>query len=140
MKQLRFFCLLTLAVGLFGLGWALEMEAAAANQNPCSEDVAQFCPNIVPGPAGMITLMDCLEKHEKELSAACRDFEAGMGGTRMERSEAMREKREFRERCIGDMARFCQNANPMHGGMMNCLDGHAAELSEPCRQSIKAMK
>ena len=140
MKQTRLFCMLTLAAGLLGFGWVFGIDASAANQNPCSEDVARFCGNIAPGPAGMITLMDCLEEHEKELSGACRDFEAGMGGRRMERSEAVKEKRQFRQSCIGDMARLCSNASPTQGGMMKCLSEHENELSAPCSQSIKAMR
>jgi hypothetical protein len=140
MKQTRGFYLMTLAACLLCLGGVLGMDASAANQNPCSEDVARFCGNIPPGPAGMIALMDCLEEHEKELSDACRDFEAGMGGRRMERSEAIREKRQFRQSCIGDMAKFCNDVSPMQGGMMKCLSEHENELSAPCSQSIKAMR
>jgi len=60
------------------------MDASAANLNPCSEDVAEFCGEIAPGPAGMVALMDCLEAHEKELSDACRDLDAGMDKPRLE--------------------------------------------------------
>jgi hypothetical protein len=140
MKQSSSFYVLILAVGLFILGGAFAGDACAANENPCSADVARFCGNIAPGPAGMITLMDCLEEHEKELSTQCRDFEATMGGPRTERRESVREKKEFRDRCIGDMAKFCQDASPTQGGMMKCLDEHENALSDPCRQSIKAMK
>lgn len=139
MEQIKGFYLMTLAVGLLCFGWSFGIDASAANKNPCSEDVAKFCANIPPGPTGMIALMDCLEEHEKELSDTCREFEAGMGGPRMERSEAVREKRQFRQSCIGDMARFCDNASPTQGGMMKCLNEHENELSTPCSQSIKSM-
>ena len=140
MKQTRRFYLMTLVAGLLCFGWAFGTNAYAANQNPCSEDVAKFCANIPSGPTGMMALMDCLEEHEKELSDACRDYEAGMGGPQTERREAVREKKQFRQNCIGDMARFCQDAGPMQGGMMQCLSAHENELSAPCSQSLKAMK
>lgn len=140
MKQTRRFCLMTLVAVLLCCGWEFGIDASAANQNPCSEDVARFCANIPPGPAGMIALMDCLEEHEKELSDACRDLEARMGGPRMERSEAVRGKRQFRQSCIGDMAGLCNDASPTQGGMMKCLNEHENELSAPCSQSIKAMR
>jgi len=139
MKPIKGVYLLTLAAGLLCFGWLFGIDAYAANQNPCSEDVARFCPNIPLGPTGMIALMDCLEEHEKELSDACRDFEVGIGGPRMERSEALKEKRQFRQSCIGDMTRFCKDASPTQGGMMKCLKEHENELSVPCSQSIKAM-
>lgn len=131
---------LILAAGLLCLGLTFGTAAAAAGPNPCSEDAARFCGNVESGPAGMIALMECLEWHEKELSAACRNFEAGMGGPRTERSESLREKRQFRQNCMADMARYCQNASPMQGGMMKCLGEHESELSAPCSQSIKAMR
>jgi hypothetical protein len=140
MKRTRVFFVMTLAVGLLCTGWAFGIDAFAADRNPCSEDVAQFCGSVSPGPAGMIALMDCLEQHENELPDACRDFEAVMGGPRMERREAVRGIRQFRQNCIDDMARFCKDAGPMEGGMMKCLSDHENELSLPCSQSIKAMR
>ena len=140
MKKTRCCRIMILAAGLFCIGFVWRIDASAANQNPCSEDAAQLCESISPGPAGMIALMDCLEQHENELSGACWDFEAGMGGPRMERREAIWEKRQFRQSCIDDMARFCQDDGPMDGGMVKCLSDHENELSVPCSQSIKAMR
>jgi hypothetical protein len=139
MKKIKGFYLMTLAAGLLCFGWPLGIDASAADQNPCSGDMARFCANTPPGAAGWVALMECLEKHEKELSDACRDFEAKMGGPRMERSEAVREKRQFRQSCLGDMAKFCNDAGPTQGAMMKCLNEHENELSIPCSQSIKAM-
>ena len=129
------------AASLLSLGLTFGTAASAAGPSPCSEDAARFCGNVESGPVGMIALMECLEWHEKELSAACRDFEAGMmGGARTEKSESLREKRQFRQNCMADMARYCQNASPMQGGMMKCLNQHENELSAPCSQSIKALR
>ena len=140
MKITRKFYMIILFFGYLCFGWPFGTDAFAAGPNPCSEDAARFCTNVSPGPAGMIALMECLEWHEKELSAACRDFEAGMGGPRTERSESLREKRQFRQSCMADMARYCESAGPMQGGMMKCLSEHENELSAPCSQSIKAMR
>ena len=137
MKQI--FYLMTLAAGIICFGWLFVIDVSAADQNPCSKDIARFCSNIPPGPAGMIALMECLEKHEKELSDACRDFEAGMGGPRMEKSEAIREKREFRQKCMGDMVKYCKDTSPTQGRMIKCLKEHESELTAPCSQSMKAM-
>jgi len=139
MKQIKDFYLITLLAGFLCFGLLFVTGASAVDKNPCSGDIARFCPGILPGPAGMVALMECLEKHEKELSDACRDFEEGMGGPRIEKIEAIREKKEFRQKCSGDMFRFCKDTSPTKGRMMQCLKAHESELSAPCSQSIKAM-
>ena len=142
MKEIKSLCLMGLIAGLLWLGGSLGTEASAAGPNPCSGDIDKFCSGSVirPGPAGMAALMECLEEHEKELSEDCRDFEAGMGGARMERSEAMRAKRQFRQTCMDEMARLCKDASPTQGGMMQCLTEHEGALSTPCSQSLKALR
>lgn len=139
MKQIKGFYLITLAAVLLCFGGLFVIGASAADQNPCSKDIARFCPKIKPGPAGMMALMECLEKHEKELSDTCRDFEAGIGGPRVEKSEEIREKRAFRKNCMGDIVKFCQDTSPTQGRMMKCLNEHESELTAPCSQSMKAM-
>jgi hypothetical protein len=111
-------------------------DASAADKYACSEDIAKFCQNIEPG---MIALMDCLEKHENKLSAACKEFEASMGGRGVEKAEKVREKVKFRQACLSDMAKFCNDAKPTQGGMLKCLNDHKKEISAPCSESIKAM-
>ena len=88
---------------------------------------------------GMIALMDCLEKHENELTGACKEYEATMGGGKVERRELVREKIKFRQACLPDMAKFCNDANPMQGGMLKCLNDHEKDISVSCSESIKAM-
>lgn len=139
MKKIEGFYLTALIACFLCIGGLIAIDASAADKNPCSGDIARFCPGILPGPAGMAALMECLEKHEKELSDACRDFEEGMGGPRIEKIEAIREKQEFRQKCSGDMFRFCKDTSPTKGRMMKCLKAHESELSAPCSQSIKAM-
>jgi hypothetical protein len=139
-KQTRGVTLAIIFAGLICLGAENGVAAATANRNPCIDEVSQFCGEIAPGPAGMNAMMDCLEKHEADLSPACRKFEAGMGSSRMERGEAVREKSKFRNSCLADMTRFCGDIQPTPGGMVNCLNAHAEELSAPCRQSIDALR
>ena len=136
MKQMKRVNLAIMAAGLLCVGLMFGTDASAADKNACSEDIAKFCQNIEPG---MIALMDCLEKHENELSGACKEFEATMGGRRVERGEQVREKIKFRQACMSDMAKFCKDANPTQGGMLKCLNDHEKELSVPCSEIIKAM-
>ncbi len=139
MKKIEGFYLTTLIACFLCIGGLIAIDASAADKNPCSEDIARFCPGIKPGPAGMIALMECLEAHEKELSPACREFEEGMGGPRIEKNEAMREKREFRQNCTGDMIKFCKDTSPTHGRMLKCLKAHEGELTAPCIQSMNVL-
>ncbi|MCE5263811.1 MAG: cysteine rich repeat-containing protein [Deltaproteobacteria bacterium] len=133
--------MILLLAGLLCLGWPFSTEAAGPNQGPCAEDAAKFCTSVESGgPAAMISLMECLEAHETELSPGCRDFETGMGGARMERSEVVGQKRAFRQNCMNDMVRLCQDAKPTQGGMIDCLKEHRDELSAPCGTSLNELK
>ena len=139
MKQNKGFYLITLIAGFLCIGGLIAINASAADKNPCAADIARFCPKATPGPAGMTALMECLEAHEKELSRECRDFEAGIGGARVEQSEIVREKRDFRQKCMGDMVKFCKDISPTQGSMVRCLKAHESELTAPCSQSMKTM-
>jgi hypothetical protein len=115
----------------------LGVSTFAADQNPCFEDTAKFCKNIEPG---MTALMDCLEKHESELSSGCKTHEAKMLGLRVERAEQVGEKVKFRQACMKDMGKFCNDADPAKGGMLNCLKDHENELSTSCIESMKVIQ
>jgi hypothetical protein len=125
-----------LAAGLLCVGLMFGPEASAADKNACSDDIAKFCPNIKPGAAAA---MGCLEAHESELSSVCKEYEASMGGKRAERREQIRETAQFRQACLSDMGKFCNDASPTQGGMLKCLNDHEKELTGPCRESMKRM-
>ncbi|MHB8772338.1 MAG: cysteine rich repeat-containing protein [Syntrophales bacterium] len=133
MNQLNRIPFVIMASGLLCAGLIVAADASAADKTACSEDVARFCQNIKPG---MFALMDCLEKNEGKLTSACKEYEATLLGTRVERSEKVREKRMFRQDCRNDMAKFCNDANPLRGGMLQCLNDHKKELSSSCSQRL----
>ena len=136
MKQTKTVSLAFMAVALLCLGLISGAHASAADRNSCSEDIAKFCQGIEPG---MVALMDCLEKHEKELTAACKAHEMTMERGKAERREMVRERMKFRQACMNDMAKFCTDANPTQGGMLKCLTDHEKEISASCSASIKMM-
>ena len=103
MKQINRFYLATLVAGLFFLGLMFGTNSFAADKNPCSEDIAKFCKDVKPD---MRSIMECLEEHENELSDACKDYEATMGGGRVESREKTRQQRAFLQACIGDVSKF----------------------------------
>ncbi len=136
MKQMKRVTLAIMAAGLLCAGLIPGTDASAADRNACSADIAKFCQGIKPGA---LPLMECLEKHENELSSACKEFEATMGGRGAERGEKTREKINFRQACLSDMNKFCSNANPTQGGMLKCLNDNKKKVSAACNKSIKAM-
>ena len=142
MKKTRCFYLFVSTVGILSLGWSFAVAAppTPVKPNPCTEDIAKFCPNLPAGPAGVNALMNCLETHEKELSKACQDYEAKMWGPRMESREAVRARRAYVQSCRSDMVKFCKDAGIGPGSVFNCLSQHESELSTPCQESIKAIK
>ena len=81
---------------LFVASLILGAEALAADQNPCSEDIAKFCKDINPGQRA---IMECLEQHESQLSDACKNYEAMMESPRAESREAMRQQMMVRLTC-----------------------------------------
>jgi hypothetical protein len=116
------------------LAMMFDAYAYAADKNPCAEDIAKFCGNIKFGTPAMV---NCLESHEGQLSAACREYEATMEGKRGERMEQAKVYAKFRQACSADIARFCMNADPKQGGAVKCLKGHANEISPACSDAVK---
>ena len=137
MREMKRINLAIMAAGILCASFTFGLSAAAADRGACSADIEKFCKNIEPGA---IALMDCLERHESELSGACKQYEATMGGRRVERTEHVRERVKFRQACLADMAKFCNDANPMPGGMIKCLNDHKNDISVSCSESIKALR
>ena len=42
--------------------------------------------------------------------------------------------------CAADMAKLCVGVEPGHGGMMQCVRQHRAELSPGCSQALGALR
>jgi hypothetical protein len=134
MKQMNRIYPAILITGFICLATMLVTDACAADKNPCTDDIAKFCRNIKPGTTAM---MDCLESHENRLSAACKEYEAKMGGKRVEMREEVRDEAKIRKACRDDAAKFCKDIDPKQGGVVKCLKEHANGLSAACRESIK---
>ncbi len=136
MKKMNKVTLAIMAAGFLCIGLIFGADASAADTTACSADIAKFCQNIEPG---MIPLMECLEKHESELTDACKAQEVRMERGKTERREQVRERMKFRQACLSDMGKFCSDANPTQGGMLKCLSDHEKEISLSCSESMKAM-
>ena len=134
MTQMNRVLFAILAAGLLCVGLMFGPVASAADKNACSDDIVKFCQNIKPGA---VALMECLETHESELSGACKEYEATLGGKRVEKREQVREMAQFRQVCRSDMGKFCNEASPTQGGMLTCLKDHEKDISVPCSESMK---
>lgn len=110
---------------------------SAAPANPCSEDIEKFCKDLPSEPTAVI---DCLGKHENELSGNCRDYAAKMAGGRAERQERLRQVLAARQACKDDISRLCKDAKPESGGIARCLDEHRDEVTPSCRESMATLK
>ena len=137
MKQNHRLCHGMLAVTLIIIGTIFGPAASAADQNPCSADIAKFCRDIKPGQAA---LMECLEEHEAQLSDACKDYEAKMGGARVESREAVSQQMRIRQACRDDVVKFCNDVASGSAGIATCLKQHASELSIPCSDAMKTVR
>ncbi len=138
MKHIKAFYFLSLVVTLFCLGLMSGTNGSAADQNPCSEDIAKFCKQVGTDKQAVL---DCLEQHEHELSGSCRDYEAKiMEGTRAEKRERVREAILMRQACQEEIANFCKDVNSGQGRIIECLSENESKLSVPCRDKVKAAK
>ncbi len=88
----------------------------------CRPDIGQFCASVEPGEG---RVLDCLDGHLPELTTGC---QAQM--TRLSRSRAQVEG--VRNACRADVARLCQGVPQRVGALVQCLAGHAQDLSPGC--------
>jgi|MudIll2142460700_1097286.scaffolds.fasta_scaffold59494_3 hypothetical protein len=119
--QLFFFASVLLCLSAGDRTYAAEQEL------PCAEEIAKFCKDVKPGGG---RILGCLNEHEKELSASCRE----------KLGESKKRLMEAQQACTGDMEKFCKDVQPGGGRILKCLRDHAQELSPACSQEIDKVK
>ena len=129
-------CLTTLAAGLLCLGLLTASQAAPADRNACSDDIARFCKNVEGDP---IATVACLEDHESELSPACKEYEAKLEGRRGEAREDAKLRMRFRHDCGVDIDKYCKGVDPAQQGLVKCIREHKTGLSPSCSAWLKAV-
>lgn len=137
MKRTERFYFAVMVTGILCFVLTFSPHVFAADKNPCTDDIAKFCKNVKPGNNGIIR---CLEKHEKELSQACRNYEMKMEGLKGERREIAKIKMKFRYDCKADIAKFCKDADLQKGSIAECIYKHEKKVSATCKEWIKADK
>ena len=91
----------------------------------CKADVEKLCPNTKPGPERRA----CMQQHKDQVSPECKQFYEQVMQRRGDMREAM-------QSCRGDVAKFCKDATPGGGRIMECLQQHKSELSPDCSAKL----
>jgi hypothetical protein len=112
--------LLAMIIALSALVLWAGTPGYAETSPPCAEEIAKFCKDIQPCKG---LLMNCLKKHENELSSTCK--------AKVE--EANKRLEEARQACAEDIQKFCKDIQPGGGRIAKCLKEHACDLSPACK-------
>ena len=89
----------------------------------CKDDFRKLCKDAAGG-----SLVQCMEQHRAEVSAACRAaMDASKSGARAAGAHGQRPPS-----CKDDFVRVCKGAKS--GALRDCLKAHRLELSELCRK------
>lgn len=93
------------------------------NPQACRADVQKLCKGVQSGRGRIVK---CLNQHESELSAACRENIAA----------AKAEGKELAKACKPDAQKLCQGIRPGKGRIASCLREHHDQLSGACSEKI----
>jgi len=89
-------------------------------RSACQTVIKQSCPYV---PLVPNAILQCLQDHEAELVDQCQRL----------REKARQPKRYIAAACQADFKKFCKDVPLNDFQIAQCLQEHAAELSEPCR-------
>lgn len=137
MKKMNTLISTALVTAFLGLIPMFATPALTAEKDPCAEDVSKFCRDFPPTKAA---ISSCLESHEKELSASCREYRSKMTGRREEMREEMMSRSRFYQACKGDMVTFCKDVKRELPEIVKCLSDHESRLTGPCGEEIRARR
>lgn len=99
----------------------------ADEPRPCSDDIARFCKEVIPGGGRIIS---CLKGNEDKLSHDCRE----------KLQEVQKRIDEAKEACAADIERLCRGVEPGGGRIAGCLEKNASEISAGCAERLDLLK
>jgi hypothetical protein len=91
----------------------------------CQRDTEEFCAGLLPGGGRLI---QCLDEHEVELSATCRNEVSWI-------VEARAKVANVERACKADVERICGNVAHEAGPQLECLQANPTQLSPDCSPS-----
>ena len=109
-------------VAMLVVGIVLAGACAASAQEACQAEVEKFCQGVKMGE-GRVTA--CLQKHDKDLSDACR--------------ARVNTLKQFMA-CVDDVMHFCPGEVPVGGQAIMCLREHETDLSSKCKNELRALR
>lgn len=96
-------------------------------KGPCRGDIERFCAEVEPGGGRIV---ECLQRHESELSQSCRESK------RMMRADM---KDKMIDACRADASSLCPGKE-VGTGLLVCLKENKEKLSAGCKESMRDFK
>jgi hypothetical protein len=116
------------------IGWAAVVVillstgaqiASAYKPGACRQDAEKLCPGLKGKEQ-----VRCLKVHQEELSMDCK----------VNIAEGRQMVRDVKDACAPDIKKHCAGIEIGGGRIRRCLKAHEAELSDPCKAQIAAVK
>jgi len=118
------------------LGLALLSPAAAQDQ-PCRDDIAKLCPDVELGGGA---LLECLQKNAAQLSLPCRErlqtLREEFGGAAGSGGAPSGSDTSPMSACLRDAALHCRATSSDPQEALSCLKSHERDLSSGCRDAL----
>lgn len=102
-----------------------DFRARQIAEVKCEADVQQICPDSLTGEERR----QCVAQRMKQFSPLCRQIV-------QQRMVRWKEAEGYRAACADDVKRVCRGVEPGEGRILQCLQGHAQDISEGCYQSL----
>src|SRR5512139_3213972 len=116
------------AVLLFAVaGMPAPAQPRGNGNGACTAEREKFCKDVEPGPG---RIRRCLEEHEADLSAPCKQH--------LEHMQAR--TRAIEEACKDDVIKFCKSVSVGGFNLRNCLKRHEPELAPSCKTVLEETK
>ncbi len=133
-RKLRRFLLLIIASSILHIPVSVEVGNAWGGRGflliqglrACGDDIAQLCPNVIPGGGRII---QCLTDKRTHLSPDCRSH--------VDKTTSLRNSFFA---CNADAARYCSGVLPGGGRIVACLMDKHDVISPICKKALTRAK
>ncbi len=105
---------------------SLKVLATGFDSSACKEDQEKFCKGIQEGGG---RVYNCLKQHMSELNKDCAAKVVGAEDQFFKMQKA----------CGEDRNKFCKDVQPGGGRILQCLQGHQADLTVGCQSAIQSI-
>eukprot|EP00735_Rhodelphis_limneticus_P009233 TRINITY_DN2626_c0_g1::TRINITY_DN2626_c0_g1_i1::g.25922::m.25922 TRINITY_DN2626_c0_g1::TRINITY_DN2626_c0_g1_i1::g.25922 ORF type:complete len:1031 (+),score=379.43,sp/Q92896/GSLG1_HUMAN/24.97/8e-63,sp/Q92896/GSLG1_HUMAN/22.61/2e-58,sp/Q92896/GSLG1_HUMAN/26.18/7e-54,sp/Q92896/GSLG1_HUMAN/25.39/4e-19,Cys_rich_FGFR/PF00839.12/47,Cys_rich_FGFR/PF00839.12/1.7e-08,Cys_rich_FGFR/PF00839.12/2.1e-11,Cys_rich_FGFR/PF00839.12/2.3e-12,Cys_rich_FGFR/PF00839.12/1.8e-12,Cys_rich_FGFR/PF00839.12/0.011,Cys_rich_ len=99
--------------------------------NACKTDMPKYCPNV---PKLKGKMLDCLRKHKKDLTDACKQQ---VTQEAIEAAQNIEFDAALNEACGNDASKLCAGVEPGEGRVISCLRSKRPQLSDSCKVKVE---